>query len=74
MEDTRKAARVNGFALAHLFARRKPKDGLRIWSMVAVNRGFHGGMPRGEPSLKRLMQKYSVLLSLTCGVNSHRRR
>ena len=60
MEDTRKAARMNGFALEHTFARRKTKNDLRRWSMVAVNRCFHGGMPRGEPSLKRLMQQYDV--------------
>ena len=28
MEDTRKAARLNGFALEQHFARRKTKDGL----------------------------------------------
>ena len=55
MEDMRKAARMNGFALEHTFARRKSKDGLRMWSMVAVNRGFHGGMPRGEQSLKSVV-------------------
>ena len=60
MEVTRKAARMNGFALEHTFARRKTKDSLRMWSMVAVNRGFHGGMPRGEPSLQRLMQQYDL--------------
>ena len=60
-KDTRKAARMNGFALENAFARRKTKKGLRMWSMVAVNRGFHGGKPRGEPSLKRLMQENSYL-------------
>ena len=60
MADTRKAARLNGFVLEHTFARRKTKDGMRTWSMVAVNRCFHGGMPRGEPSLKRLMQQQQI--------------
>ena len=51
---------MNGFALEHIFARRKTKNGLRMWPMVAVNRCFHGGMPRGEPPLKRLMQQYDL--------------
>ena len=34
---------MNGFALENAFARRKTKNGLGMWSMVAVNRGFHGG-------------------------------
>ena len=55
MGDTRKAARINGVALANAFARRKTKHGLCALCMVAVNRGFHGGKPRGEPSLKRLI-------------------
>ena len=54
-KDNRKAARLNGVALENAFARRKTKTGLLIRSMVAVNRRFHGGKPRGEPSLKRLM-------------------
>ena len=35
------------------FARRKTKDGLRRWCIVAVNRCFHGGLPRGEQSMNR---------------------
>ena len=52
---------MNGFALENAFARRNTKNGLLMCAMVAVNRGFHGGKPRGEPSLKRPMQKNSYL-------------
>ena len=53
---------MNGFALENAFARRNTKNGLLMRAMVAVNRGFHGGKPRGEPSLKRpidLTKKWS---------------
>ena len=58
MEEIWKAARINSFALESTFSRRKTKNGFVLCSMVAVNRGFHGGKPRGEPSLKRLMNHF----------------
>ena len=44
MEDTRKAARMNGFALEHTFARRKTKDGLRY----VVYGSCQSLLPRGH--------------------------
>ena len=53
MEDTHRAARLNGLALENAFARRK-KIRVAYVENVAVSRGFHGDKPRGEPTLKRL--------------------